>query len=255
MTRNPLLLLVTIIGSLAAALALPAAPARAAVVSPPRPTIIVYGDSLAWESQDFISFFLHLGKVDVVMRTFPGTALCDWSASMAHDARTHPMAVILAFTGVSLTPCMRDANGVDLTDQERIDKYRADSEAALSIFADTKVWFAGYPISRSADVAPDGQALREMYKSLGTSHPNAHWVDAGVLDVTPDGHYTDTLPCLPFEPCQPTRISVVRAPDGAHFCPIPHNDGRYECSMWSSGAFRYGLMMALPVLHDLGLLR
>ncbi|MCU1346504.1 MAG: putative signal peptide-containing protein [Acidimicrobiia bacterium] len=249
-------LVISMLVAMAAAVAAPAS-AALAQTPPPRPSVIVYGDSLAWEAQDFIAFFLGIGKVNVDLRIYPGTAICDWSQKMAEDAPSHPAAVIVAFSGASLTPCMRDPHtGAELEGSAVVDKYRADSEATLATFggagSTTKVWFAGYPVSRAADAAPDGQALRSMYKALPATHPAARWVDAGVLDVTSSGHYTDTLPCLPFEPCQPTRISIVRAPDGAHFCPIPHNDGNYECSMWSSGAFRYGLAMVLPVLKDLG---
>jgi hypothetical protein len=80
-----------------------------------------------------------------------------------------------------------------------------------------------------------------------------------VLDE--DGRYTDTLPCLPEEPCThtgpgPIGTNVVRAPDGAHFCPGNVRADRgvtSTCAVWSSGAYRYARAMAAPVVHDLGL--
>jgi hypothetical protein len=253
--RARILGIVTLVVGFGAACVLPPG---TAVAKHTRPEIIVYGDSLAWEAQDFITFFLHVGKgADVSVKTFPGTAICDWLDAMRTDALNRPAAVIVAFSGAALTPCMKDpSTGHPMVGPAVVDKYRADSQTVLSTFgAATKVWFVGYPISRAADAAPDGQALRTMYQSLPQTNPTARWVDAGVLIVTSTGHYTDTLPCLAFEPCQPDGISIVRAPDGGHFCPIPHNDGRYQCSMWSSGAFRYGLSMTLPVVRDLGLVR
>jgi predicted alpha/beta hydrolase family esterase len=239
--------------------ALPFSPAHAARRPPTKsankPIIVVYGDSLAWESQDFITFFLTMNnRATVNVRTFPGTAMCDWFDEMTGDANRHPKAVIVAFSGAALTPCMSNTSGKPMTGADLVAKYKADSERALSIFgSSTEVFFTGYPISRTADADPDGQMLRNMYKSLPSDHPSARWNDAGVLIVNEQGHYTDTKPCLPFEPCPASGQSVVRAPDGGHFCPIAHDDGRYQCSMWSSGAFRYGLMMTLPLMTELKL--
>jgi len=47
---------------------------------------------------------------------------------------------------------------------------------------------------------------------------------------------------------------VVRAPDGAHFCPIgaAAREGVVDpCAVWSSGAYRYGSAMAGAVVADL----
>jgi hypothetical protein len=75
--------------------------------------------------------------------------------------------------------------------------------------------------------------------------------------VLDHGQYTDSLPCLPNEPCtgpviHGVRTNRVRAPDGVHFCPVTVL-GRAPCPVWSSGAFRFGAAMAAPVIADFGL--
>jgi hypothetical protein len=74
-------------------------------------------------------------------------------------------------------------------------------------------------------------------------------VDAGAA-LTDRGRWTATLPCLPVEPCAGS-LAIVRAPDGVHFCPGSPAAvaGRTErCSVWASGAYRYGTAMAAPVV-------
>ena len=49
-------------------------------------------------------------------------------------------------------------------------------------------------------------------------------------------------------------LSLVRAPDGVHFCPAgkdAHRGVTATCPVWSSGAYRYGSAMAQPVVLDL----
>ncbi|HVM67739.1 MAG TPA: hypothetical protein VMU14_22890 [Acidimicrobiales bacterium] len=74
------------------------------------------------------------------------------------------------------------------------------------------------------------------------------------------GRWTETLPCLPGEPCtggrdaNGTPVNVVRAPDGAHFCPGAPAAVRgvtAGCPVWSSGSWRFGNAMAAPVIAEL----
>ena len=73
------------------------------------------------------------------------------------------------------------------------------------------------------------------------------------------GRWTETLPCLAGEPCtgghdaNGTPVNIVRAPDGAHFCPGAPAAVRgvtTECSVWDGGAWRYGNAMAAPVIVE-----
>jgi hypothetical protein len=70
--------------------------------------------------------------------------------------------------------------------------------------------------------------------------------------VLDHGAYTRTLPCLSHESsrdgCTGGRI-VVRAPDGAHFCPTQTS----PCSVYSSGAVRYGAAEAEAALRRTGI--
>ena len=77
------------------------------------------------------------------------------------------------------------------------------------------------------------------------------YVDAGRFVETPDGQYTDRLPCSEFDTdCAPDGTTVVRG-DGVHFCPIVDVA---PCPVWSSGAFRFGSGIAAaandPVSFD-----
>jgi len=226
---------------------------------------VLYGDSLAWESRDaFTAALAGAGVSRVTTRTFGGTAICDWFAQMRADETTlHPDAVVIEFSGNALTPCMKDLNGVALTGPAYLDKYASDAHAALRIFVPggTLVYFVGAPISRRAAVThdPTTDALHSIYAAVSASSPIGRYVDAGAA-VTANGAWTPTLPCLGGEPCtgghdgSGTGFNVVRAPDGAHFCPAGHpavGGVTGDCPVWSGGAWRFGTAMADPIPLDL----
>jgi len=218
--------------------------------------VALYGDSLAFEAQDhFVAAVTAGQRAEVRTRTYGGTAICDWFGDMRRDAEEWaPQAVVVEFSGNALTPCMRDADGAALSGDAYFQKYHDDAATVLEIFAGAEVWFAGSPISRHAAESGDfnGGRLNEMYRAL----PGGRYVDAGAAVLDRDGRYTETLPCLPGEPCGDDGTDVVRAPDGAHFCPANPDAVRgvtQGCAVWSSGAWRFGRAMALPVIADLGL--
>jgi hypothetical protein len=230
-----------------------------------RPVVVLYGDSLAWEAQDvFVQAFADRTGLQIVVRTFGGTAICDWLDKMADDAATlAPGAVVVEFSGNAMTPCMLDVNGNPLTGAAYLDRYAADAEAVIATFVPTgaQVVFAGAPISRSAEESGDfnGGKLNAVYEQLARVHDGVRYTDAGAT-VLDEGHWTATLPCLPFEPCtggldaSGRAVNVVRAPDGGHFCPT--SEGAVHgvtgtCPVWSSGAFRYGTALAGPVIETL----
>lgn len=77
---------------------------------PAKPIVYVYGDSLTWESQDYINF-LGNSKFDFRIISTGGTAVCDYSNSVVADAeRDRPAMVVLAFTGNAMTQCMTGFN-------------------------------------------------------------------------------------------------------------------------------------------------
>ena len=243
-----------------ASVAPPPAP-RAAIT---RPVVVLYGDSLAWEARDqFTADLASHPEVRVVTRTFPGTAICDFLDDMRNDVATlRPGAVVVEFSGNAFTPCMKDATGAALTGDAYLARYEADAETVMAIFEPigARVFFAGAPIGRlpSQPGGFNGGHLDPIYGGLARSHAGtAQFVDAGAA-VLDGGRWTETLPCLPDEPCTGGTnaagrpVNVVRAPDGIHFCPArAQGTLMYGCPIWSSGAFRYARAMARPVIEAL----
>jgi hypothetical protein len=229
----------------------------------PPPSVILYGDSLATESQDVFRGVLNdAGIADVRTQTFGGTALCDWLDRMRADAaETHPTAVVIEFSGNALTPCMQDSAGNALTGDAYYAKYAADATEALRIFLESgaRVYFASAPINQHAADAhdPNANRLNAMYASLANFDLST-FEDAGASVLDHD-QWTKTLPCLPNEPCtggtdaNGTAVNIVRAPDGGHFCPTAPaavHGVTGICPVWSSGAYRYGNALASAVIHD-----
>jgi hypothetical protein len=171
--------------------------------------------------------------------------------------------VVLEFSGNALTPCMKALDGSALSGAAYFQKYAADAAAALDVFAagHALVFLAGAPINHRAEVThdPTTPTLHAIYAALAESSPYGRYTDAGA-SVLADGHWSETLPCLPGEPCtggrdaDGTPVNVVRAPDGAHFCPGAPAAVRgvtAACPVWSSGSYRFGNAMAAPVIAEL----
>ena len=226
-----------------------------------RPVVILYGDSLAWEARNHFRWaFEHHPGIEVVERTFGGTAICDWLHAMREDAASlAPRAVVVEFSGNALTPCMHEGAQA-LQGDELLERYRSDAEAIVRIFEpiDTGLYFAGAPGPRDSSGGDfGGGRLNHMYREIArTPGDGVDYVDAGAA-VLDRGRWTQTLPCLHEEPCEGgfdaegRAVNVVRAPDGNHFCPTwhqAHGGATGTCDVWSSGAFRYGAAMARPII-------
>jgi hypothetical protein len=226
-----------------------------------RPVVVLYGDSLAWESrQSFVESFADRPDVEVHTRTFGGTAICDWLDEMAADAASiAPGIVVVEFSGNSFTPCMYDASGVPVTGPAVTERYAGDAATVISTFAPvgTHVVFAGAPVSGPTSAAVG--RMNDLYRDIANGHDGVWYADAGAA-VLVDDSYTITLPCLSSEPCQGgynsdgLPVNVVRAPDGVHFCPVSGDAVQGvtdDCPVWSSGAYRYGRALAQPVIDAL----
>src|SRR5256884_827778 len=224
--------------------------------------VILYGDSLAFEARDFFALSLQRGSdVEVVDRTFGGTAICDRLDGMRRDLHDlQPSAVVLEFVGNNVTPCMRGPTG-PLTGDDLVRKYRDDARTATEIFAGAgvRVYWIGAPSTATAEAGVFA-GIRHGYEAesgrltFGTPPiPRVRYVDAGqaVLDR---GRFATTLPCLPTEGegvgCVDGRIPV-RALDGLHFCPVRTGAGTDRCPVYSGGAVRFGVAMAQPIRRDL----
>ena len=237
-----------------------AAPRAASAVGSNPVRVIEYGDSLSMEAGNFFNFFVG-PHATVVNRSYGGTSPCTWAADMWQEAGNFvPQAVVIQFSGTAFSPCM--AGYVPGT-LGYYYKYAADTEAVISLFnaVGARVYVAGYPVALSSP--PWWNVLNQVYAAVAAQYPNAVFVNAGA-SVEANGHFTWTLPCAYFEPCNvPCKNQAVvpgsdcvRGPDGGHFCP----DGNESfagflgtCDEWSSGAFRYGLAMASGPARDFGL--
>ena len=245
------------------AVAEPPVPAVVDTIGPlTRPVVVLYGDSLAWESREaFTEAFADWPDVAVYTRTFGGTAICDWLDEMAADAASMaPGIVVVEFSGNSFTPCMQDASGVPVTGPAITERYAVDAATVISTFAPigTHVVFAGAPVSGPTSAAVG--RMNDFYRDVAAAHDGVWYADAGAA-VLADDSYTIMLPCLSSEPCEGgynsdgLPVNVVRASDGVHFCPVSGDAVRGvtdDCPVWSSGAYRYGRALAQPVIEALG---
>jgi hypothetical protein len=210
----------------------------------------LFGDSLGYQAEPYLDlFFAEAGNYTVSNNTYGGTATCDWLSRMAAAAAEHPQAAILIFSGNAFTPCM---DGVALRSAEYYDLYTTYTEQAIGIFnaAGAHVFLVGTPIDQSSVAGWD--RLDDIYRQLAQADPLAvTYVDAGAAVESPSGGFTWQLPCMSIEPsCGPNGTNVVRAPDGAHFCPdgTPATAGvTGPCDEYSSGAFRFARVMVSAV--------
>jgi hypothetical protein len=230
-------------------LALPAPSAGAAEHG----DVVVWGDSLAAEARPYLEFFGRAEGLGVVeVRAFGGTAPCDWF----HDVRTRlhdgkPRVAVVSFSGNALSPCMRPG-GRYLTDTERAAKYWSDLRRLIYPLraAGVPVLLVGQPPEPDDGSWP--LRLERILRRIATEYGPVEFVAAGAA-VADAGHWTPTLPCLPFESnaqgCAPDGRIPVRAPDRSHFCPSPDPARPFQCPKWSSGAARFGLAIVQGVKH------
>jgi hypothetical protein len=202
--------------------------------------LVLVGDSLA-EAVAPVIRYVTPGK-EFVGKYWGGTAPCDW---IDDDLEATPTTVVvITFTGNNLTPCMFDATGATLIDQPLVDRYRADVGVLIdhAISAGAWVVLVGQPVRHprfDADLEVEG--INAVYRQYASEMERVAYVDAGRFVETPDGLYTDRLPCTDLDTdCAVDGTTVVRG-DGVHFCPVID---AVPCPVWSSGAVRFGLGIA-----------
>ncbi len=201
----------------------------------PRPRVIVYGDSLVWESSREITQWASARGWDVTIHQRFGGAPCSLFSQMQADRATRPKEVILSFAGNSsyLEPCV----GADIDAS-----YRAQMRRVKQIWtgSGTEVTWAQVPVVPAVESGPAQAAMRDESYRQGLKV-----IDAG-RDVTPDGRYHWTLPCMAGERCigyqlnasVPRGRNIVRANDKTHFCP-GGGHGLDPCGTYSSGSWRF----------------
>jgi hypothetical protein len=266
---TPLVAILTLLGVLLGTGAATAAPApvRVPVLSGPR--VLVYGDSLVHEAAPYARDLLaNVARVDARVIGAPGASLCDLLPQMYRDAQQfRPTMVVIDFSGNAFGPCMKHADGSDLDKTEWLAKYKADTIEAIRIFRNgsPQIWLGTAPIALVPEKKGDMDVyhLAAMEHALARDNPRVHVTEAGsaVLD---HGSWTHDLRCLPKEPCQGgfkpdlnnvrvDGVNIVRAPDGAHFCPVPYPQLE-DCPVYASGGLRYAAGLLYPGLAAQGLL-
>jgi hypothetical protein len=221
------------------------------------PTVIIYGDSLTTQSSLKIEARLsaELAGWRVLMRDWPGTALCDWLDRMLSDGDENAQLVLIQFSGNAFqTPGSCMLGHPDGTGRDR--KYAADANNAAAIWAwrNVKVVFAASPAAVNPKLEATRHPLDRVYRRVArrwtafgvtfTSKPELAVAER--LKGEPSRWvFPRKLPCLPTEArrpeCKGGEIQV-RAYDGAHFCPVDSGDS--PCRVYSSGVVRFADAMA-----------
>jgi hypothetical protein len=211
-----------------------------------KPTIIIYGDSLADQVRPDFNFYVGLSGANVVDHIFPGTAPCDWTQQMQTDAATHPAAVVMEFSGNPFG-CMSYPPGTAIyyTQYEQ----QVTQEAQMFTAAGSHVFLIGTPMNYRQVTSGDRSwdHLVEIYAQIAASNPGVTFVNAAA-SIELNGAFAWEMPCLSFETgpdCGPGRLNIVRQSDGFHLCPL--QDAHDQCLVYASGEVRYGLAMAAPV--------
>ncbi len=205
----------------------------------PKRVVMVYGDSLVWESQGDITW--QMGDTyDTRVVSLGGTALCDYSDQIVSDAvALRPSVVVVAFSGNAFTECMQPPAGRLNDAAWQGEKYGADLTALLERLAPTGVPVivvspppalrrtvpanATTPEAAAAAAAaspvvlpdrwdvgqrPDGfestdvvvvPVYRDVVASARARGRDVMLIDGGRLLRAPDGGWTKVAPCLPFE--------------------------------------------------------
>jgi hypothetical protein len=179
---------------------------------------------------------------------------------MRKVAKSHPQVAVLEFSGNTFTSCM---GGCSEGSTAAITRYCGDTTEAINLFlaVGTHVFLDGSPIDYSQWVTHDRHwnDLNSALSALAARYPGrVSYVDAGRAVEGPGHSFTWTLPCLSFEPCtgpvvSGLRTNIVRSSDGVHFCPANSGNSQGQvapCDVFSSGAFRFAMAMAAPVITD-----
>lgn len=180
--------------------------------APPKPTVLVYGDSLTAWSEGPIDFF-YARKYNIVFRAAAGTAICDWTAHASADrAQYHPSLVLVQFTGNVNTACVHSdyvTGGADSV----INNYAAALTALHQTYQGTTMHvlaspamhgdFTAYPVNGSPAL---NAKFQQLCAQLGMTYSTK------TDDYLTPGHvFTWTRPQLGTG-----RSVVVRTTDGVH---------------------------------------
>ena len=179
------------------------------------------------------------------MQAFYGFAPCDIEQYARRDIAKKPDAVVLAFTGNNLSPCMQ-RDGIPITGASYYAAYRRDIDAlvAAAVAGEVPVLVVGPPAFPASENVPDRVELAAVLRAVVKAHRGARYV-ASAPFVSPGG-FRRELPCLPGETpalgCTGGDVTV-RSGNGIHFdepraVPCPKPGARAGCR-YSAGGHRY----------------
>lgn len=235
----------------AATVAPPADAGETSAAMSERPArVVAFGDSLLSEAEAYLVWVGGATGFEVRVSSLGGTAICDWFDRAVGVEKT-PDAYVFAFSGNGMTPCMQDPYGKSLTRSALADRYAHDvTQTMYLVGSEVPVYWVLAPVPRHAGNAADARVVGDAIERAAGAWPNVTLVDANRI-ISPDGVWSEALPCLWFEPClgpvaKGVPSNVVRSPDGAHFCPAgakPVEGVTPHCDTYSSGAMRYALTM------------
>ena len=203
----------------------------------------VWGDSLAVQAEDQLWVQGRAHGLQISVIAFFGLAPCDVMKEVQHDIKTAPDALVLAFSGNNLSPCMHN-KGKRLLGAAYFAAYRRDMSAivAAAVARKIPVLVVGSPTFPSIENVPDRVELNAVFREVAAAHQGARYV-ASAPFVSPD-KFTRLLPCLAAETtalgCRFGRI-IVRAGNGIHFDEphsVPCPSGTGVCS-YTAGGHRY----------------
>jgi hypothetical protein len=236
-------------------------------VAPIRNAMVdAYGDSLLSEIQSQLGFQLGLDGIHLTVDSYGGIALCDKIPAIQDRVNSgQTTLVVIQFSGNAFTPCMAGVK----SEASLLAKYQSDLTYIAAWLHERRVPLMVVanppglnptsgprviPTTWSVGEIPEGFAPRDpafnqMYQATVSGFRHRGWdveyVAADKAVAARNGSWTYVLPCLRFETaamgCNSQHLITVRAPDTAHFCPIPVTgpDGAPGCAVWASGAWRY----------------
>jgi hypothetical protein len=207
--------------------------------------VSVWGDSLALQAAGALRAEGRAHGLDVVVQAFYGFAPCDIEQYARRDIAKQPDALVLAFTGNNLSPCMQ-RNGKRITGASYYATYRRDIDAlvAAAVAVEVPVLVVGPPAFPASENVPDRVELDTVLRAVVKAHRGARYVASAPV-VSPGG-YRRELPCLPGETaalgCTGAHITV-RSGNGIHFdepraVPCPNSRESGGCR-YSAGGHRY----------------
>jgi hypothetical protein len=227
-------------------------------------SVLVYGDSLSVEAAPTIRHeFASRSGWAVEVHAWPGISLCTQLSTFAKDiARTHPTVVVIETYGSTRGACMAGADGAPpILGSETYFRKTGDSiERAfrMAVHAGAHVVFIVAPPSATTRLAAVQDRLAAIARDKA-SHLEGVTISARARDALGATVWRARMPCLPHETaamgCTNGSIAV-RAPDKLHFCPVGYPDAESwfhpGCSVYSSGAFRFGRAIVSAALASAG---